>query len=63
MVRIVVMKIVIPLVTVIRIKTAPMVEVDVWIAAMLICAITAAAILIVAMQIEIDKDEEKRKRE
>ncbi len=61
-VRIVVMKIVIPLVTVIRIKTAPMVEVDVWIAAMLICAITAAAILIVAMQIEIDKDEKERKK-
>ncbi len=56
-------KIAILTVFVIRIKTVPMVGEDAQIAVMPICAITAAVILIVVMQTEIDKDEEERKRE
>lgn len=61
--KIAVMKTVILPATVIRIKVVPMVGEDAQIAVMPICAITAAVILIVVMQTEIDKDEEKRKRE
>lgn len=61
--KIAVMKTVILPATVIRIKAVLMVEVDVQTAVMLICAITAAVILTVVMQTEIDKDKEERKRE
>ena len=61
--KIAVMKTVILPATVIRIKAVLMVEVDAQTAVMLICAITAAVILIVVMQTEIDKDKEERKRE
>lgn len=61
--KIAVMKTVILPATVIRIKAVPMVEVDVQTVVMPICAITAAVILTVVMQTEIDKDKEERKRE
>ena len=60
--KIAVMKTVILPATVIRIKAVPMVEVDVQTVVMLICAITAAVILTVVMQTEIDREKKKGKK-